>query len=189
MAYFQLQPAEMELQQLAEKYWQEAGERERELEAAAYEAGAAIRSGEHTLPNLETIVRWKSERMVHYLIGNGSENIRTALAVAASPNASPEDAVNALVALRGVDISIASAILSAIYPERYAVLDFRALEALGHARHDVRFYVEYNATLKHLADCGIVKPQGDLPAPTAIHALERALWEWSRTHQEELAAH
>jgi hypothetical protein len=110
MAYFQLQPAEMELQQLAEMHWKEAGERERQLEAAAYEAGEAIRSGEHTLPNLETIVRCKSERMVHYLIGNSNENIRSALAVAASPAASAEEAVNALVALRGIDISIASAI-------------------------------------------------------------------------------
>jgi hypothetical protein len=134
MAYFQLQPAELDLQQLADEYWQEAGERERELETAAYEAGVAIRNGEHTLANIETIVRWKSERMVHYLIGNGSENIRAALAAAASPDASPEEAVNALVALRGVDISIASAIMSAIFPERYAVLDYRALEALGHAR-------------------------------------------------------
>ena len=187
MAYFQLQPAEIDLQQLAEKYWEEAGERERTLEAAAYEAGEAIRNGEFTLPNLETIIRWKSERMVHYLIGNSSENIRAALAVAASPNASVEAAVNALTGLRGVDISIASAILAAIYPERYAVLDYRALEALGHARHDVRFYAEYIAALRQLAECGIVKPQGDHPAPTALHALERALWEWSRTHAEELA--
>lgn len=189
MAYFQLQPAELDLQQLADEYWQEAGERERELETAAYEAGVAIRNGEHTLANIETIVRWKSERMVHYLIGNGSENIRAALAAAASPDASPEEAVNALVALRGVDISIASAIMSAIFPERYAVLDYRALEALGHARHDVRFYTEYNATLRHLAECAIVRPQTGLPAPTALHALERALWEWSRAHAEELAPH
>jgi hypothetical protein len=189
MAYFQLQPAELDLQQLAEQYWQEAGERERQLEAAAYEAGEAIRNGEHTLSNIETIVRWKSERMVHYLIGNSSEAIRSALALAASSNASTEKAVNALVELRGVDIGIASAILSCIYPERYAVLDYRALEALGHARHDVRFYAEYNAALTHLAECAIVKPQGDLPAPTPLHALERALWEWSRTHQEELAPH
>lgn len=187
MAYFQLQPAEVELQEMAESYWHEAGERERELEAAAYEAGEAIRGGEYTLPNLETIVRWKSERMVHYLIGNSSENIRSALAVAASPDASAEKAVDALVALRGVDISIASAVLATIYPDRYAVLDFRALEALGHARHDVRFYTEYNATLKRLAECGIVQPQGTLPAPTALHALERALWQWSRTHAEEMA--
>lgn len=189
MSYFQLQPAEMELQELAESYWHEAGERERQLEAAAYEAGEAIRSGEYTLPNLETIVRWKSERMVHYLIGNSSENIRTALAVAASPDASPEKAVEALVALRGIDISIASAILACVYPDRYAVLDYRSLEALGHARHDVRFYAEYNAALKRLAECAIVRPQGDLPAPTALHALERALWQWSRVHAEELATH
>jgi hypothetical protein len=177
----------VELQEMAESYWHEAGERERQLEAAAYEAGEAIRGGEYTLPNLEAIVRWKSERMVHYLIGNSSENIRSALAAAASPDASAEKAVDALVALRGVDISIASAILATIYPDRYAVLDYRALEALGHARHDVRFYTEYNATLKRLAECGIVQPQGTLPAPTALHALERALWQWSRTHAEEMA--
>ena len=186
MAYFQLQPPEMELQQMADGYWQEAGDRERQLETAAYEAGAAIRSGEYTLNNLEAIVRWKSERMVHYLIGNSNESIRSALAAAASPSASTEVAVNALTVLRGIDISIASAILSAIYPERYAVLDYRALEALGHARHDVRFYMEYNDALKHLADCAIVKAQGHLPAPTALHALERALWQWSRTHAEEM---
>lgn len=186
MAYFQLQPPEMELQQLADSYWKESGERERELEAAAYESGAAIRGGEYTLNNLEAIVRWKSERMVHYLIGNSNESIRIALAIAASPTASAEDAFNALTGLRGIDISIASAILSAIYPERYAVLDYRALEALGHARHDVRFYLEYNNALKHLAECSIVKPQGDLPAPTALHALERALWQWSRAYSEEM---
>jgi hypothetical protein len=186
MSYFQLQPAEMELQELADSYWHEAGERERQLEAAAYDAGASIRAGEHTLGNLETIVRWKSERMVHYLIGNSNESIRAALAVAASPSASAEDAVNALVDLRGVDISIASAVMSAIYPERYAVLDFRSLEALGHARHDVHFYTEYNNAIKHLAECGMVNPQGDLPAPTPLHAVERALWQWSRTHAEAL---
>jgi len=181
MAYFELQAAEMDLQQLADEYWHEAGARERELEQAAYEAGTAIREGEHTLPNLETIVRWKSERVVHYLIGNGSENIKTALAVAASPDSTTQEAVNALVGLRGIDIPIASAILAAIFPERYAVLDYRSLEALGHARHDVAFYAEYNAFCNHLADCGMVKAQKDLPAPTALHALERALWEWSRS--------
>jgi hypothetical protein len=184
VAYFQLQPAESELQQLADQYWQESGERERQLEQAAYEAGEAIRSGEFTLPNIETIVRWKSERMVHYLIGNSNENIKSALAIAASPESSTEDAVNALIGLRGVDISIASAILAAIYPERYAVLDYRALEALGHARHNVGFYSEYNAFIKRLAECDIVKPQDNLPAPTALHALERAFWQWSRNHGE-----
>ncbi len=75
MAYFELQPDDSDLQELSEQYWLEAGEREKQLEKAAFEAGEAIRGGEFTLPNLETIVRWKSERVVHYLIGNSSENI------------------------------------------------------------------------------------------------------------------
>jgi hypothetical protein len=118
-------------------------------------------------------------------IGNSNESIRSALAIAASPDASTKDAVGALTALHGIDIPVASAILAAIFPERYTVLDFRALEALGHARHNVEFYVEYLAFCKHLADCQIVQPQPGLPGPTALHALERALWEWSRSHAEE----
>jgi hypothetical protein len=185
MAYFELQPTETDLQELADLYWKEAGEREKQLEKSAYEAGEAIRGGEHTLPNLETIVRWKSERVVHYLIGNSSENIKNALEIAASPDATTGDALKALTGLRGVDISIATAILAAIYPERYTVLDYRALEALGHARHDVGFYVEYNAFCARLAECGMVKPQEGLPAPTALHTLERGLWQWSRSREDQ----
>ncbi len=129
-------------------------------------------------------MRWKSERVVHYLIGNSNEKIKSALTVAASPDASTEDAVKALIELHGVDIPVASAILAAIYPERYTVLDFHALEALGHARHDVRFYAEYNAYCQRLAESQIVEPQGDLPAPTPLRALDRALWEWSRSRGE-----
>ena len=58
VAYFQLQPAEAELQQLAEQYWQTTGEKEHALEKAAFEAGEAIRNGDYTLVNLEAIVRW-----------------------------------------------------------------------------------------------------------------------------------
>jgi hypothetical protein len=182
VAYFQLQPVEAELQQLAEQYWQESGEKDRELEKAAFDAGEAIRNGDYTLANLEAIVRWKSESAVHYLIGNSNEKIRHALAAAASPEASTETAVKALLELHGVDLLVASAVLAAIFPDRYAALDYRALEALGHSRHDVRFYEEYVAFLKRLADSNIVKPQDELPGPTSLRALGRALWEWSRSH-------
>jgi hypothetical protein len=67
------------------------------------------------------------------------------------------------------------------------VLDVRALEALGHQRHGVEFYAEYVAFCKRLADRGIVKPQPNLPGPTCLHALDRALWEWSSSHVEHPA--
>ena len=76
---------------------------------------------------------------MHYLIGNSEAMIKRVLSVAASQDSSTRDAINALTELRGIDLPIASAILAAIAPERYAVLDFRALEALGHARHNVEF--------------------------------------------------
>jgi hypothetical protein len=184
VAYFQLQPAEAELQDLAEQYWQTAGEKEHELEKAAFEAGEAIRNGDYSLANLEAIVRWKSERAVQVLIGNSNDKIRRALAVASSPESSTETAVKALLDLHGIDIALASAVLAAIFPERYTVLDYRTLEALGHARHDVRFYEEYLAFCKRLAESNIVRPQSELPAPTPLRTLDRALWEWSRSHAE-----
>lgn len=181
VAYFQLQPPEADLQHLADEYWQQTGEKDHELEQAAFEAGAAIRNGDHTLANLETIVRWRCEHAVHYLIGNSNEKIRAALSVAASPQASTADAVHALTELHGVDLPIASAILAAIHPDRYTVLDYRSLEALGHARHDILFYEEYVAFCKRLAESNIVKPQEGLPAPTPLRTLDRALWEWSHS--------
>src|SRR5215471_4951390 len=184
MARFELQPEESDLQKLAEACWEKAGDREHKLETAAFEAGASIRNGEYTLANLEAIVRWKSERVVHYLIGNSEAKIKKVLAVAASPESSIRKAVEALMELRGIDLPIASAILSAIAPDRYNVLDYRSLEALGHARHDVEFYAEYVAFCRKLAERGLVKPQKDLPGPTNLHALERALWEWSRSRAE-----
>jgi hypothetical protein len=184
VAYFQLQPAEAELQDLAEQYWQTSGEKEHELEKAAFEAGEAIRNGDYSLANLEAIVRWKSERAVQVLIGNSNETIRRALALAASPESTTETAVNALTELHGIDIVLASAVLAAIFPERYTVLDFRTLEALGHARHDIRFYEEYLAFCKRLAESNIVTPQSELPAPTPLRTIDRALWEWSRSHTE-----
>lgn len=77
-------------------------------------------------------------------------------------------------------MSLATAILAAIYPERYIELEMGDLEALGLARQDVRFYEEYLAFCRRLVESGIVKPQTNLPGPTTLHALDRALVQWSR---------
>ena len=185
MPYFELQPDQAELQQLAEEYWEQAGEKERQLEREAFEAGKSIREGEYTLANLEAIVRWKSERIVHYLIANSREMIQQALEVAAKPTATVQEAVGALMSLRGVDLGIASAILSAIYPDRYAVLDYRTLEGLGHERQDVEFYRQYLEYVQLMSGTGALTPQEGMPGPTTLHAFERALWAWSMRNASE----
>jgi hypothetical protein len=47
-------------------------------------------------------------------------------------------------------------------------------------RQDVRFYEEYLAFCQRLVERGIVMPQTDLPGPTPLHTLDRALVQWSR---------
>ena len=106
------------------------------------------------------------------------------LAVAAAPESSTEAAVKALLELHGVDHPVASAILAAIFPERYTVLDYRTLEALGHARHDVHFYEEYLDFCKRLAESNIVKPQSELARPhAAAHARSRAVGVVAQPHR------
>ena len=97
---FELQPNETELQKLAEQCWEEAPNRERRLEEEAYAAGEAIRNGEYSLANLEAIVRWKSERLVVYVIANSTTNIRRALEVAATPESTTAEAISAAVNAR-----------------------------------------------------------------------------------------
>jgi len=182
-AQFQLQPAVSELPRLVDQFHKGAGEREQMLEAAAFEAGAAIRNGETTLANLEAIVRWKSERAVHYLIGNSTASIRRALEVAARPHASTQEAVSALMTLHGVDLPVASAILTAIFPERYTVMDCRVLEALGYPRQDIRFYEDFLSFCHHMVAAGAMGADpGD--AETPLRSLDRALRQWSENQHD-----
>ena len=180
---FELQPKEVDLQKLAEQCWDEAPNRERRLEEEAFEAGDAIRNGDYTLANLEAIVRWKSERLVQYVISNNTTSIRRALEIAAAPESSTAEAMSALLALKGIEISVATSILAAIHPDKYIELEMGDLEALGQSRQDVRFYEEYLTFCRRMVERGIVKPQMQLPGPTPLHALDRALVQWSRNRQ------
>jgi hypothetical protein len=184
-AHFQLQPAVSELDRLAQQFRREAGECEHRLENDAFDAGAAIRNGDYTLGNLEAIVRWKSERAVHYLIGNSTECIRRALEVAAAPEASTHEAIGSLLTLHGVDLPVASAILTAIFPERYTVMDCHVLEALGYPRQDVHFYEDFLAFCNHIVAAGAVPGQADV-ASTSLRSLDRSLRQWSENQCEHV---
>jgi hypothetical protein len=68
-------------------------------------------------------------------------------------------------------VPVASAVLTAIEPERYTVIDFRALEALGSDSTDrsVNFYLAYLDFCRLLAKAHRIK----------LRDLDRALWQWS----------
>jgi hypothetical protein len=81
-------------------------------------------------------------------------------------------AVAVLVGLNGVQVPVASAILTAIDPERFTVIDFRALEALGvtNATMTINYYLEY------LDACRGLARENKVP----LRTLDRALWQWSK---------
>lgn len=137
-------------------------------------AGKRIVSGDYSRDNLKVIVNWKSPRRVALIDDNKDDHIAVALQFASAPSTPEAMAVAVLTALNGVGIPMASAILTAINPERYTVLDFRALQSLGvlNWTETVGYYVHYLEACRQLADMH-GKP---------LRTLDRALWQWSKEH-------
>ena len=140
----------------------------------ALAAGDRIRSGDYERSNIKTIFDWKTGgRGKSRLQRNSDEEIADALRLAVSAK-TERAAIAVLLGLQGVLVPVASAILTAIDPKRYTVIDFRALEALGSKSKDrsVNFYLAYLTHCRQLAKAHKV----------ALRDLDRALWQWSKTH-------
>ncbi len=135
-------------------------------------AGKQIASGNYSRDDLKIIVNWKSPRRAALLDDNKDGDIAIALQFAAALTTPEAMAVAVLTALHGVGIPMASAIVTAINPERYTVLDYRALESLGIANwpDTLDFYVAYLEACRQLA-----RSHG-----TTLRTLDRALWQWSK---------
>ncbi|HTV57102.1 MAG TPA: hypothetical protein VMI06_19575, partial [Terriglobia bacterium] len=73
--------------------------------------------------------------------------------------------------LAGVGVKMASAILTAIDPKRYTVLDYRALEALGTKNSDnVDLYISYVKACRSMA----------AQHGVCLRDFDRANWQWSK---------
>jgi hypothetical protein len=140
-------------------------------DSAALAAGQRIHAGEYTRKNLKDIFEWKTKgRGRSRLDKNSDEEIRDALSLAVSAK-TERSATAVLLGLNGVHTPVASAILTAIYPTRYTILDFRALESLGNKSKDrsVNFYLVYLDACRQLAENHGV----------SLRDFDRALWHWS----------
>lgn len=101
---------------------------------------------------------------------NSDAEIRDALSLATAAQ-TERAAISVLLGLQGVDTPVASAIMTAIYPERYTVIDYWALEALGNKSNDrsVNFYLSYLKACRQLAE----------EHQVSLRNFDRALWQWS----------
>lgn len=137
-------------------------------EKAAMDAGAEIANGSNDVRHLETIANWKSARRRALLRRNSEGATMAALDVARS-GAEAAEKIRVLKSLDGVGVRMGSAILTAMYPERYTVIDVRALDSLGVRGHvdDFSLYPAY------LEFC--IATAADLGMP--LRDFDRALWK------------
>ena len=133
------------------------------------ETGQKIAAGEHSFRHLKTIVAWKSARALGRVARNTEADVTDALRLAVSA-ASERSAIAILTGLRGMDVPLASAVMWAIAPTRFTIIDYRALESLGvRPAPTIEFYLGYLAYCHELAATHGV----------SLRELDRALWQWS----------
>jgi len=118
-------------------------------------------------------VDWKSARTLPRAERNAAAAIKQA--TRAAFKASDEvTRVACLISLEGVGIPVASALLHFAFPDRYPILDFRALHTLGDPRRRTQyspaFWADYVKRCQDLAE----------QVSVSIRELDKALWQDSR---------
>jgi hypothetical protein len=178
---FQLQYDHADISKLSAEYLatpykgRTAADEDREME----EAGANIVSGDVARKNVERVYRWKSHRRMDLFVQNADEQIAEAVTRATFAK-TPREAVESLTLLKGVGVKMASAILTAMFPELYTVCDFRASEALGvEDGNNVDFYVAYLDACRRMAkEFGVM-----------LRDFDRANWQWSKNRANDKKKH
>jgi hypothetical protein len=119
------------------------------------------------------LARWKSKRQTPNYEANDDANVRAATARAFAAS-SPSRSLSELMQLHGVALRTASALLYWMFPDRYPILDFRVVGALGRPEpssyEDVDFYLDIAAEIKSLAERHGLD----------LRTMDRALWAWQK---------
>lgn len=145
----------------------QSGDRKRET--LAFEAGRQIAKGSRRPEHLKAIAHWKAPRASHHIESekNTPGLISEVLEVAVGDQTLAQK-VDQLVRLTGVEVAMASAILTCIDPSQYTVIDVRALDALGvQEKPNTDLYERYLAFCRATAkELGV-----------ELRQLDRALWK------------
>jgi hypothetical protein len=121
---------------------------------------------------LVRVCRWKTPRSGPLVASNSPERVEEQTRIGLSSASAERERMTALRDLRGVDWPTASVLLHLAYPERYPILDKRALHALGvraPSAYSFRSWMEYVAAYRRL----IIETGVD------GRTFDRALWQWS----------
>jgi len=119
---------------------------------------------------------WKTPRSQSKCRKNDEEFIREVTAISLSTQ-NEKLKIEVLTLLSGVSWPTASTLLHFCYPEKYPILDFRALWSLGidqlPGKYDFDFWWSYVSACRKIS----------LENTITIRQLDKALWQYSKEHQ------
>ena len=165
---------EFELQFPIERVRDYAARYSYEDDAEVIAIGQAARErGYYTRDEFVAVCRWKTPRSAPLVALNSAESIEAETRVALSDSSRERERMGALRSLQGVDWATASVFLHLAYPERYPILDQRALQALGvrpPAAYSFRFWDAYRDASVSLAE----------EAGVDGRSFDQGLWQWSK---------
>jgi hypothetical protein len=156
-------------------YWAARYSDSQSDDAVAEVAQRARERGYLTRADFLQIARWKSPRSKPASESNTEEYVREVTRIAFSTS-SERLRIGVLTLLEGVSWPTASAILHLAYPDRYPILDVRALWSLGYDSppiYNFAFWEAYTAYTREQAErCGLT-----------MRDFDRALWQYAKEHQ------
>lgn len=138
----------------------------------------AVRArGHYTLEEFRRVCRWKTPRSAPLVALNSANSVEATTREALAETGSDSEPVKELRSLQGVGLPTASVLLHLVFPERYPILDVRALHALGvPPSYGYGFWESYVTEYRRL-----IKQAG-----VDGRTLDQALWQWSREQSESL---
>jgi hypothetical protein len=133
--------------------------------------------GYYTRDELIEICSWKTKRSKSRVAQNGEEEVIEATRFALSTN-SERLRILVPMTLSGVQWATSSVLLHFGHRDRYPILDYRALEALGIVGSVTYTLPFWNA---YVAACRAIDDDTGL----GMRTIDRAMWQWSKERSTE----
>lgn len=143
--------------------------------------GRSVRDrGHYTLGEFRRVCRWKTPRSAPLVAENTDAAVEASTRAALSGAGTERQRIEALLTLRGVGFPTASVLLHLPYPDRYPILDKRALHALGVDDAPSSYRFEYWEP--YVLEYRRLLVQAGVDGRT----LDQALWQWSKEQSTPL---
>jgi hypothetical protein len=137
------------------------------------DVGVAVRErGYYTREEFIEVCAWKTVRSRPKVSRNTEAAVVEATGLAVSTD-SEAARMAVLLELDGVGVPTASTLLYCVFPDRYPILDVRALESLGvkpRSQYPLSFWLGYLDACRELAQ----------RAGVSLRTLDKALWQHSK---------